>query len=280
MESVPLSSGVIDYEDSGGEGPVIVLVGGVMMDATLWADVVRRLTPTHRCIVPVLPLGGHRRPMNADADRSVSGIAELLAEFVDALDLHDITLVASDWGGPQITATRHPDKISGLVLLPEEAFDNAPPGLPGTFAALAGRLPGGIFPVAQSLRVPLLWRLPMTFGRMTKRPIPKQVRTSWIVGIRTQRGVRRDLAAYVRTSDFGELEQASLALARFARPTLILWASQDRVMPPEHGRRLAAMIPDATLVEIDDACTLLPLDRPEDVATHIEAFVSRLFTSS
>ncbi len=276
MKSVQLSSGVVEYEDSGQGRPVIVLVGGLLMDATLWRDVAARLVPTYRCVIPVLPLGGHRRPMNPDADLSLHGIAELLAEFIERLDLRHVTLVANDWGGPQITAVRHPERLAALVLLPEEAFDNIPPGLPGAVAGIAGRVPGGIRPVAQLLRIPVMRRLPFTFGWMAKRPIPADVVESWIVGIRTDRRVRRDVAKYVRTSDYTGLEAAAGELAHFDRPTLVLWASQDRVMPPVHGRRLSEIIPDAQHVEIDESYTLMPLDRPVAVANQIAAFVARV----
>jgi pimeloyl-ACP methyl ester carboxylesterase len=276
MKSVQLSSGTIDYEDSGGDGRVIVFAGGLIMDATLWEPVVQRVGPSFRCVVPVLPLGGHRRAMNADADLSLHAIADLLAELIERLDLHDVILVSVDWGGPQLTAVRHPERIAGLVLLPEEAFDNIPPGLPGKFAGIAGRMPGGIFPVAQTLRVPFLRRLPMTFGWMAKRPIPNATMKSWITGIRRDRGVRRDVAKYVRTSDYNGLEEAAVALAHFDRPTLVLWASEDKVMPPEHGRRLAEIIPNARYAEIDDAYVLLPLDQPERVADHLTAFANSL----
>jgi pimeloyl-ACP methyl ester carboxylesterase len=277
MESVQLSSGTIDFEDSGGAGPVIVLVGGLIMDATLWHEVVERLAPSFRCVVPVLPLGGHRRAMNPDADLSLHGQADLLAEFIERVDLHDVILVAVDWGGPQLTAVRHRERIAGLVLLPQEAFDNIPPGLPGTFARIAGRVPGGIFAVAQTLRVPFLCRLPMTFGWMAKRPIPKPVVASWITGIRKNADVRRDVAKYVRTSDYNGLDQAAAELADFDRPALVLWASEDRVMPPEHGRRLAAIIPGAHHAELSDAYTLLPLDQTERVADHIASFAAQIF---
>src|ERR1700722_17572608 len=145
------------------------------MDATLWRPVVERMSSHYRCVVPILPLGGHRRAMNHDADLSLPGIADLLAEFIERLDLREVTLVGIDWGGVQLTAVRHPERLAALVLLPQEAFDNIPPGLPGFFAGVAGRAPGGVFAVAQTLRVPFMARLPMTFGWMAKRPIPKDV---------------------------------------------------------------------------------------------------------
>jgi pimeloyl-ACP methyl ester carboxylesterase len=211
--------------------------------------------------------------MHPDADLSLHALAGLLAEFLERLDLRDVTLVANDWGGPQITVVRHPERLRALVLLPQEAFGNIPPGLPGAVAGIAARMPGGIFPVAQSLRVPLLRNLPFTFGWMAKRPIPADVMASWITGIRRDRGVRRDVAKYVRTSDMQGLEEAAPHLAHFDRPTLVLWAAEDRVMPPEHGVRLAEIIPNARHVAVDDCYTLMPLDQPDVVADHVAELV-------
>ena len=84
------------------------------------------------------------------------------------------------------------------------------------------------------------------------------------------------MAKYVRTSDYKGLDEAAAELADFDRPTLVLWASEDRVMPPEHGRRLAAIVPGARHVEIADGYTLLPLDQPEAVADNIASFAKSL----
>ncbi|MEI2731205.1 MAG: hypothetical protein V9G08_04225 [Dermatophilaceae bacterium] len=35
------------------------------------------------------------------------------------------------------------------------------------------------------------------------------------------------------------------------------------MMPLEHGRRLAALLPAARLVEVDDSSTLVPMDQPQ-----------------
>ena len=99
MREIELSAGTIEYTDTGGGGPVIVLLHGLMMDSSLWDGPIADLSAEHRCVAPTLPLGAHRRPMHADADLSLPGIARLAAEFVDRLDLHDVTLVGNDTGG-------------------------------------------------------------------------------------------------------------------------------------------------------------------------------------
>jgi hypothetical protein len=46
-----------------------------------------------RCIAPTLPMGAHRHAMHADADLSPRGLARLVSEFLDRLELNDVTLV-------------------------------------------------------------------------------------------------------------------------------------------------------------------------------------------
>ncbi len=194
---IDLQSGTIDVFDTGGSGQPIVFGHGLVMDHTQWTGVIDRLAPEFRCVVPVLPLGGHRRPMPDDADLTMRGIALLIAETIESLELPPVVLVANDWGGPQITAAERPDLIAGLVLTSEEAFDNYPPGLPGAFAALSCRLPGGLTIAGRSLRIPGVQRLPMTFGRTTTRPIPRDIIRGWTEGLITQPGIRRDVKKYV-----------------------------------------------------------------------------------
>ena len=273
MPTIELSAGTIDYVDTGGDGPVVVPVHGLIQDATLWTDVVADLRADHRCLVPTLPLGAHRTPMASDADLSIVGQARLLAELIDRLDLHDVTLVANDWGGPLISAVERPELIDRLVLTPCEAFDNLPPGLPGRFAALAGRVPGGIFVAAQALRLRPLRGMPTVLGRMITVPIPHDLVDGWVAPLRTRRGVRRDLTRYIRTTDNGSLDAIVDDLARLDMPVLVAWTTDDLVMPAEHGRRLADLVPDGRYVEIPDSRTLVPLDQPTVLAGLVRDFV-------
>src|SRR6516164_9362865 len=92
MIQIELSAGTIEFSDTGGEGPPLVFLHGLLMNASLWDSVIAELFIDHRCVAPTLPLGGHRLAMNAGADLSLQGIARLVSEFLDRLDLHDVTL--------------------------------------------------------------------------------------------------------------------------------------------------------------------------------------------
>lgn len=275
---VELSAGTIEYEDTGGAGPVVVLVHGVVMDGSLWRHVVRDLRDGHRCVVPTLPLGAHRIPMRPDADLSMRGVALLVAEFMEKLDLHDVTLVINDLGAPQLLVPEGRDqRIGRLVLTSCEAFGNSPPGPPGRNLDLLARLPRGIGLglAARLMKVKPAQRLPMTFGWMTKRPIPQDVLAEWCRPLQTTPGVRRDLRAFLRSvPPKSEMVRWSEGLRAFDRPALVAWAAEDRLMPPEHGRRLAELLPHGTHVEIPDSYTLIPEDQPARLAAHLRRFIA------
>jgi hypothetical protein len=76
--------------------------------------------------------------MSPEAPLDLQGQADLLADFLDDLNLCDVVLVAR-LGGPIITATDHPHRVAALVLVATEAFYKIPPGLPGRVAAFAAQ---------------------------------------------------------------------------------------------------------------------------------------------
>lgn len=274
MPEVQLSAGPIAYADTGGSGPTVLLVGGLAIGPSLWDGVVADLRADHRCVVPTLPWGAHRTPMHPDADLTLRGHARLLAELIEALRLRDVTLVENDTGMAQLLAAERPELLARLVLCSCEAFDNYPPGLPGRAIALAARLPGGLQLALAPLRIRALRRSPLGFGLMTRRPIPHATTDAWLEPLFTQPAIRRDLAKYVTNLDRRVLVEAADGLRRFDRPALVLWAAEDRVMPPEHGRRLAALLPQGEHVEVADSRTLVPLDQPAVLAAHVRRFVA------
>ncbi|PZS18578.1 MAG: alpha/beta hydrolase [Pseudonocardiales bacterium] len=275
MREIELSAGTIDYEDTGGDGPPMVLLHGLLMDASLWDEPIAELSVDHRCLAPTLPLGAHRHAMRADADLSLPGIARLVAEFLDRLDLHDVTLVGNDTGGAlvQLLMCEGSARVGRVVLVSCDAFDNFPPGLSGKTLALTGKLSPRMFGLFMAqLRLRPFRRLPIAFGWLTARGDTAVRR--WLGPLWNQPEIRRDAVRMLRAvfADTRLLLAAAEGLPSFHRPALVVWASEDRVMPPEHGRRLAELLPHGQLVEVEDSYTLIPLDQPVRLARAIRAF--------
>jgi pimeloyl-ACP methyl ester carboxylesterase len=273
MSRIELSAGPVDYQDLGGDGSVLVFAHGVPMNETQWRKVVP-LLGGYRCILPTLPLGGHRSPMNAGADLSHRGVALLLGEFMQRLDLSDVTLVLNDWGGGQFLVSEgKADRIGRLVLVACEAFDNFPPG-PAKAMAVVAKVPGGIWLLMQMLRNRSFRHNPRGYGGMSLRGVPNEIMDDWFAPATRDRAIRRDFAKFATSAPKRETLLAwSERLRDFDRPVLVVWATEDKLMPREHGSRLAELFPQGRLVEISDSSTLIPEDQPQRLAKALTDFL-------
>src|SRR5438105_4393244 len=118
MPQLELSQGTIHYRDEGAGPPIVVLIHGLLVNGRVWERLVPLLSASSRVIVPDLPLGSHPEPMKPSADLSPIGLAGLIAELIERLELDQVTLVGSDTGGAlcQLTVTEHDERIGRLVL--------------------------------------------------------------------------------------------------------------------------------------------------------------------
>jgi pimeloyl-ACP methyl ester carboxylesterase len=275
MKTVDVTAGTIEYREEGDpSGPPVVLLHGLLMNDAQWNLALPLLPGGFRYLLPVLPMGGHRVPMRDDADLTMNGMVNTVADFLDALDLTDVTLVVTDWGGPLFLTDIGRDKRVGrLVICPSEAFDNFPPGFPGKVAWLASRTTGTVSLAMRQLKIGWLRRQWFMFGQMAKKPVPQDIVDAWMVAGLGDRRIRQDLVKYCRTKfDDADLIRATNRLADFSGPALVLW-SRNPVMPAEHGERLADVLPQGELRHVDDAYVLVMLDQPEQTAKEIGAFL-------
>jgi pimeloyl-ACP methyl ester carboxylesterase len=134
-------------------------------------------------------------------------------------------------------------------------------------------LPGGIFLAMQAMRLRPLRRLPISFGWLSKRPLPDELIDRWIEPLQRQRAVRRDLRRYAAGARRRQMLEVCERLRDYRGPALVVWTPEDRIQRPEHGRRLAGLLPDARLVEIPDSYTLIMRDQPGELAGAIRDFV-------
>lgn len=110
-------------------------------------------------------------------------------------------------------------------------------------------------------------------GRIAKHGVAPAVTDRWLAPALAHRAIRRDVAAFLRGIDARDTVAAAQRLPAFDRPTLILWPREERSFPFAHAERLAALLPDARLVEIDDAWAFIPLDQPAATAAAISDFL-------
>ena len=269
-KEIELAAGTIRYREAGSGKPV-VFVHGFLVDGRLWDGVVDRLAASHRCLAPDWPLGAHQVALKPEADLSPPGVAAIIASFLDALDLDDVTIVGNDSGGAlsQILVTRHPERIGRLVLTNCDSHDNFPPGVFKAMPPLA-KLPGGMAAISAPFRIPAVGRA--AFRPFSRAGIPDELVASWLEPSARDRGVRRDMQKFTAGMHRRYTLEAAAALRDSQLPVLLAWAPSDRFFPISYAERLANESGNARLVPIEDAKTFVPLDQPQRLAEEIAHF--------
>ncbi|AIE85055.1 alpha/beta fold hydrolase [Fimbriimonas ginsengisoli] len=113
-----VEGGRMHYVDQG-QGEPIVFVHGTPTWSYLFRHLIRDLSADgYRCVAPDhIGFGLSEKP--ADFSYSPGALTRNLGKLIDELDLHDITLVIHDFGGPigMGYAVDHPERIKRIVLL-------------------------------------------------------------------------------------------------------------------------------------------------------------------
>ncbi len=256
----------MELRDTGGDGPPVLFLHGALVDGSLW-DPVISLLGDRRCLVPTLPLGSHLAPV---ADRSALtplGVTAMVADLLDQLDVHDVTVVGNDTGGGlmQLLVTSHPsERIAKLVFTNCDALEVFPPWMFKPLFAL-GRFPLLLEAAVAPMRLAPARRLPIAFGWLSKRASSEQL-ARWVRPALSDRDVLRDAAHFIAGADPGLLLDAAPRLSAFPGEVVLAWGADDRCFPVSLGRRLAAQFPDARFVEIPDSYAFVPIDRPDALA--------------
>lgn len=269
---VALTQGLIRYRETG-EGRPVVFIHGLLVGGDLWRGVVPRLGEGLRAITPDLPLGAHEIAMKPEADLSIDALARLIAEFLEALGLTDVVLVANDTGGAltQLVLTKYPERVGAAVLTSCDCYDNF---LPPLFAPLlaAARVPPLLRLILESMRLRALRRLPLAFGWLAKRPIQDAIVDHWLASALTNAGVRKDLVKVMRDISPRYTMEAATHFREVKVPVLLAWAREDKFFPLAHAQRMASELPDGRVTTIDDAYTFVSEDQPEQVAELLREF--------
>lgn len=255
---------------SAGSGPVVLLVHGIAGSTATWKRLLQPLARDHRVIA--LDLLGHGLSEKPRGDYSLAGHASVVRDFLDALDIADVTAVGHSYGGGVAMQLlyQYPERVNRLVLISSGGLGpEVTPLLRLAAVQLAEPLTRCVLRAATALpgsRVPR--RLPGAVWRQRMEDLlPALTEPGGCAAFfSTVRGVI-DLHGQ-RINAAGRLPHVR------DTPVLAIWGDADRVLPVAHIRTLEA-VPTAQLHVLPRVGHFPHEERAEDVLTLIREFLAQ-----
>jgi pimeloyl-ACP methyl ester carboxylesterase len=191
-----------------------------------------------------------------------------IERFLDEVEVERVKLVVHDWGAVGLAfAQRLPARVERLVII------NSVPLLPGYRwhrTARVWRTPG-LGELAMGTTSHFTLRLASRESNVTPGPMPE----AWLESVLAHfdQGTQRAILRLYRSSPPAVLAAAGARLGELQMPALVLWGSKDPYIPARFAGEYARALPNAELVELDDAGHWPWLDRP-DVIERVVDFLS------
>lgn len=257
------------YIDEGSGDPILCLHGEPTW-SFLYRKMVGPLTDAGRVIAPDL-IGFGRSDKVLDRDwYSYEGHVWSLMQFIEALDLADITLVVQDWGGPigLRVAMEDPDRFARLVILNTGVFRPGPNWPNAAFLAwreFAESNPD--LPIGSIMENATSTDLPADVIRAYEAPFPDAASKAGAAAFPLL--VPLDLTSPGADKMIWTRER----LETWTKPALVAFSDADPIFPQRAGERLAERIPGARFAPVAGASHFLQEDKGEEIAELISPFI-------
>jgi haloalkane dehalogenase len=257
------------YVDAG-EGEPILLLHGEPTWSYLWRNIIPQL-PGRKVAPDLIGFGRSDKPEEIgwySYDRHVATVGAL----VESLDLHDLTLVVHDWGGPigLRFAVEHPERVARLVVLNTGIGGGRAPSEVWLRFREAVRSAGGALDIGRLV------------AAGTSQGLSDEVRAAYDDCFPTPESKAGALAfpelvpAEPEHPNTEPMNRVRDALRDWQKPALVVWGADDRVLPLAVAHMFVELLPNAEgPVEIPGASHFLQEDRPDEVAGAIREFLAR-----
>jgi haloalkane dehalogenase len=241
-----------------GEGAPVIFVHGEPTWSFLWRKVIPPVRDAgFRCVAPDLAgFGGSDKPTDIGW-YSYDRHTELAATLLDDLDLKGATIVVHDWGGPigLRLAVEHPERIERIVILDTGLFTGHQRM---TDAWTAFR---DFVERTEDLPIGFLVR-----GACKHDPGEAVIAAydAPYPNAASKAGARAFPLLIPRSPDAPGAaagQRVQDALRKDTRPTLVLWADSDPILPPHVGERFAEAVGAPAPRPIEDASHFLQEDQ-------------------
>jgi pimeloyl-ACP methyl ester carboxylesterase len=249
-----------------GQGPPLVLIHGVGGSIYDWRHLLEPLSAGHRVIAVDL-LGSGESDFPAREDYSIAAQARRLRGLLDHLGVHRASFVGNSYGGGIAlrVAQDWPQLVDRLVLINSVCYaEHVPLYVPLASFPFAGSI-AEIVPLGRRVRK-AIGRCNRTVSILSDEELETYCRELHVPGR------RRALIEILRAIIPPDRSEFEARLRRIGAPALLIWGAADRTIPVQLGRRLAAELPHAQLVELD-AGHVPNQERPEEVLKLLRTFL-------
>lgn len=268
------ASGRIAYVEQG-SGPAALFIHGVPLNGFHWRHVMARVKDARRCIALDLMGLGYTQ-IGPAHDVSFTAQARMVSEFLDALGIDQVDLVANDSGGAiaQIFAAGNPGRLRTLTLTNCDVHDNWPP------AAIAPQIEGarkGVLIDAYEKLIddPAARHTRMSRGYADPAVVTDEVYRVYIDPLRATAQSRDNFHRYWLAFDNKQTLAIEPRLRELRVPTLIVWALDDIFFDLKWAYWLKDCIPGAVrVVEVPGAKLFFPEDRPQALLGPLQSFLA------
>jgi pimeloyl-ACP methyl ester carboxylesterase len=253
--------GPVSYLEAG-TGPAALFVHGVFLNGDLWRHQLEGLADIRRGVA--VDLLAHGESVNPGPDRlTIEAQVQMVMDVLGGLGIDQVDLVGNDSGGAiaQLVATRSPERVRSLTLTNCDTHDNWPPEAFRPIFDLARA--GGLTEAAQALAAdPVAARAALASGLEDPTALPPATVSSFLAPFGDPARAEA-LQAYVARMDSAVTVAVRDDLARFDRPTLVVWGTADDFFDVRWAHWLAETIPGTVrCVELEGAKLFFPLERP------------------
>jgi pimeloyl-ACP methyl ester carboxylesterase len=274
QRQVQTKSGSVGYLDSGGDLPVALFVHGVATGSSLWRNAIPLLSDERRCIAVDLPLHG-RTPGAPEQEYTLTGMAEFLANFCDALDLNEIDLVGNDTGGAicQVFAVREAKRLRTFTLTNCDTQGNLPPKafLPTVWMAKLHLLA----PMGRLMLKNVARARKRMFGTTYQdvNAVSDEIVRGWAEPIFGDRAKARLFQRWLAKMNDRELVAIEPELRHLSVPTLLVWGTGDPFFKLRWAEKLRDTIAGADeIVQIPGGKLFFADERAAEFAPPVRRF--------
>ena len=250
MERINIGSVTLNVELRGA-GPVLLLVHGFPLDHQMWRHQIDAFSATCRVIAP--DLRGFGQSDVTPGVVTMQQFADDLAALLDKLSINEpVTFCGLSMGGyiAWQFAEHHTRRLGRLVLCDTKAVADTP-------AAAQGRLETAQQVLASGPQGLIDAMTPKLFAPATLESQPEMVKlTQQVMRTTSAEGIAAALRGMSQRPD------VTASLPNIAVPTLVICGTSDAIAPPAEMRGIAAAIPHAQFVEIENAGHMAPLESP------------------